>query len=55
MFVCSHCRFVVELDDVVVRFTSGRVFCLRCYEHETLTAKPVPAELRRWVVEAAGT
>jgi hypothetical protein len=47
MFRCQICRFDTDLDDVVLRFASGACLCLRCYDRETASARPMPARLRR--------
>ena len=52
MFTCTLCRFATELDDVALRGGRGQCVCLSCYCHETGTARPIPATLRR-ALEAA--
>ena len=47
MHRCQICHFATELDDVVLRFTSGACLCLRCYSRETDSARPMPKALRR--------
>jgi hypothetical protein len=47
MFICSICRFDVELDDVAVGGTPALCICLRCFTRETGSAKPMPKSLRR--------
>ena len=47
MYQCRLCSWEVTLDDVVLRFLSGRCICLRCYLHETETEKAMTADMRR--------
>jgi hypothetical protein len=44
---CQICRFDTELDDVVLRFASGACLCLRCYDRETASHRPMPKALQR--------
>ena len=53
MFECALCRWGVELDDVVLRFTDGRVICLVCYEREVKGTKYLAARVRRDARDAA--
>ena len=50
MFRCQICFFDTELDDVVLRFTSGACLCLRCYDRETAATRPMPKALQRAVI-----
>lgn len=52
VYVCIICRFAMELDDLIVKAIGARGVCLRCYERETATEKPMPADLRREVRQA---
>jgi hypothetical protein len=47
MRTCRICRFETELDDIVLALPSGACVCLRCYERETQSARPMPKTLRR--------
>jgi hypothetical protein len=51
VFRCAVCRFLVELDDVVVRNRCGLCICLRCYLRLVEKEKPMPAWLRGALVE----
>jgi hypothetical protein len=46
MFICTLCRFETSLDDTVVHRADGACICLRCYERETQSSRPMPARLR---------
>ena len=50
MYRCVICRFDVELDDVVIR-GDARCICLRCYERETRSEKPMDNRLRQQVTQ----
>ena len=50
MFRCQICHFDTDLDDVVLRFSSGACLCLRCYDRETAAARPMPKALQREVI-----
>ena len=51
MFTCVICRFSQELDDVAVRRGGGAdCVCLRCFDRETASARPLPKALRRQLV-----
>jgi len=47
MATCMICRFETELDDVVLGGRTGRCVCLRCFDRETGSARPMPKNLRR--------
>lgn len=47
MLTCRICGRGVELDDVVVRFPSGRCVCLWCLDQIARTPAVIPANLRR--------
>ena len=47
---CIVCHFATELDDVVVRTSTGRCLCLRCYGRETGSARALPPTLRRQLI-----
>ena len=47
MATCTICRFETELDDVVLGGRTGRCVCLRCFDRETGSARPMPEALRR--------
>jgi hypothetical protein len=49
---CKICRFPAELDDVALGDIGSRYVCLRCFHNVAETAKPLPKELRRMIVEA---
>jgi hypothetical protein len=50
MTICIICRFETESDDMVVAHADGRCICLRCYERETGTARPMPKALQRELI-----
>ena len=52
MRTCTICRFETELDDVVAPTAGGRCICLRCFERETGSARPMPKALRREIINA---
>ncbi len=52
MATCVICRFETELDDVVLGGRTGRCVCLRCFDRETGSARPMPKALRRALVAA---
>jgi hypothetical protein len=52
MRTCRICRFETEMDDVVLALPSGACVCLRCYDRETNSARPMPKALRRAVIDA---
>ncbi len=52
MATCTICRFETELDDVVLGGRTGRCVCLRCFDRETGSARPMPNGLRRALVTA---
>ena len=52
MWACAICRFETELDDVVLTCGDGRCICLRCFERETGSARPMPKGLRQHLVAA---
>lgn len=52
MATCTICRFETELDDVVLGGRTGRCVCLRCFDRETGSARPMPLALRRELVAA---
>ena len=47
MATCTICRFETELDDVVLGGRTGRCVCLRCFDRETGSTRPMPKALRR--------
>jgi len=47
MMTCRICSFETELDDVVLTRSGGRCVCLRCYNRETGSNRPMPKTLRR--------
>ena len=47
MATCTICRFETELDDVVLGGRTGRCVCLRCFDRETGSARPMPKALHR--------
>ena len=49
MLHCTLCHFATELDDAVLVREDGRCVCLRCYQRETGSARPMPKELQRTV------
>ena len=52
MWTCRLCRFETECDDVVVATAHGSCICLRCFVHETGSARPLPPALRRDLIAA---
>ena len=50
MSLCIICHFETELDDVVAGQAAGGCSCLRCFERETGSARPLPKALRRQLV-----
>ncbi len=54
MWVCGICRFETVLDDCVVTTSKGTCICLRCYERETGSTKPMSKALRAEYAAAAG-
>ena len=52
MRICVICRFETELDEVVAPVSGGRCVCLRCFNRETQSALPMPAALRRDLIDA---
>ena len=52
MWTCRICRFDTGLDDVVTAFASGTCICLRCFDRETGSARPMPTFLRRELLTA---
>lgn len=55
MFECRICHFQFELDDVAIKFASGRCVCLKCFERETGRESHLPKRLVRDVREGANT
>jgi hypothetical protein len=48
MRLCRICRYETELDDVVVGGKAGeRCICLRCFNHQTGSHRPMPKGLSR--------
>ena len=47
MATCVICRFETEFDDVVLGGRTGRCVCLRCFDRETGSARPMPKALHR--------
>ena len=52
MATCTICRLETELDDVVLGGRTGRCVCLRYFDRETGSARPMPKALRRALVVA---
>ena len=52
MRTCIICRFETELDDLVAATAGRRCICLRCFERETGSARPMPKALRREIINA---
>ena len=52
MRTCIICRFETEPDDVVAASAGGQCICLRCFERETGSARPMPKALRREIINA---
>jgi hypothetical protein len=50
--VCVICWFPVELDDVAVGRGVAGCVCLRCFARVTETERPMPAALRRALIDA---
>jgi hypothetical protein len=50
LHVCVLCRFPAELDDAVVPTDTGRCICLRCFNRETETVRPMDRKLREAVI-----
>lgn len=55
MFRCILCAFDTEFDDAVVVSSNGRCICLRCFNRETRSEKPMGKELRRELTAALAT
>lgn len=53
MFTCIICQFDCELDDVVVLSPLGTCICLRCFNRETGSTKPMPKGLRTQIAAVA--
>jgi hypothetical protein len=47
--LCRICGWTVEMDDIVLRFPSGRVICSRCFHHEVADEAPVSLTVRRQI------
>ena len=47
MITCSLCHFEAELDDVALTLAAGGSICLRCFDRETASQRPMPKPLRR--------
>lgn len=47
--ICRICAWTVELDDIVLRFPSGRVICSRCFHHEVEDELPLSPAVRRQI------
>ena len=52
MYRCTVCHFDVELDDVVIAGGTRACICLRCWERETKSEKPMDKRLRQQVMQA---
>jgi hypothetical protein len=50
MATCTICRFETEFDDVVLGGRTGRCVCLRCFDRETGSTRPMPKRLRRELI-----
>ena len=44
---CILCHFATELDDVALILAAGGIICLRCFDRETASQRPMPKPLRR--------
>jgi hypothetical protein len=53
MWTCIVCHFETELDDVIVRRHGSDCICLRCFDRETGSGRPMPKALRKEVIGAA--
>ena len=47
MMTCRLCHFQTELDDVALTLAAGGIICLRCFDRETASQRPMPKALRR--------
>ena len=49
VYVCIRCRFAVCLDDCGggIKTVSGKTICLRCWDREVGSERPMPLEVRR--------
>jgi hypothetical protein len=47
MRTCILCHFDTELDDVALTLAVGGTICLRCFNRETASQRPMPKALRR--------
>lgn len=54
MRTCTICHCETELDDVVAARPNGRCICLRCFDRETASARPMPKVLRRALTAVLG-
>ena len=52
MATCTICRFETEFDDVVLGGRTGRCVCLRCFDRETGSTRPMPKRLHRELIAA---
>ena len=44
---CQICHFATELDDVALTLRVSGIICLRCFDRETASQRPMPKPLRR--------
>jgi hypothetical protein len=47
MHPCILCHFDTELDDVALTLAASGIICLRCFDRETASQRPMPKPLRR--------
>jgi hypothetical protein len=52
MATCKICRYETELDDVVLGGRIGWCVCLRCFDRETGSGRPMSKGLRRELIAA---
>lgn len=50
--LCILCHWLQPLDDVVIRFRSDRIICLRCWLREVGGSRPLPVGMAADVTEA---
>jgi acyl-CoA thioesterase FadM len=44
---CILCHFATELDDVALTLAVVGTICMRCFDRETESQRPMPKALRR--------
>jgi acyl-CoA thioesterase FadM len=47
MMICILCHFATERDDVALTLAASGTICLRCFDRETESQRPMPKALRR--------